>query len=137
MENIAIISVKTKEEEYRKKKRYWSNVITAWYFSGMSSGTFCKKHDLKMQDFRRWVLRLRLPRPVRIKEEIPEKKERLERIEPIRFIPVEIDDIRKDMKNCENGIEIILSNGVRFWLGRNFDEEVLIRAITLVGGDRC
>jgi hypothetical protein len=126
----------TKYEEQRKKRLYWTNVITAWYFSGLASRKFCGKHGIKIKDFRRWLYKLKIARPVIEKEEV-NKKPNLEYVEPIKFIPVRIADIQKDLKIRGGEMDIILPNKIRIRLGKNFDEEFLIRTISTLMGEIC
>lgn len=130
-------SAKDKREAYRKKESYWGNIITTWYFSGLSSGKFCKKHELDVCDFRKWLCKLRLARPVIVKDEEPKQCSQTEHVEPITFIPVQIADIRKELKINGSEIDILLPNGVRLRLGKNFDEALLVRAITTLKLESC
>ena len=78
----------TNIQEYQKKRHYWLNVITAWYLSGLKARVFCTKHNLDHKAFRRWLYKIKLVRPVVIKEDSEfgaKKPPTLEYVEPINL----------------------------------------------------
>ena len=127
-------------QEYQKKRHYWLNVITAWYLSGLKARVFCTKHNLDQKVFRRWLYKIKLVRPVVIKEasELGAKKPpTLEYVEPIKFIPIQMSDIHQRLKIAGSEIDMLLSNGTRLRFGKNFDEEILLRLLATLKESAC
>lgn len=125
--------------EYQKKRHYWLNIITAWYLSGLKAKIFCAKHNLDQIAFRRWLYKIKLLRPVIIKDEYKEKAKKPppEYVEPIKFIPVKMSDIHQKLKIPGSEIDLLLPNGTRLRFGKNFDEEILLRLLVTLREDVC
>ena len=126
----------TKEEEREAKRHLWINRITTWYLSGKKIKPFCQGEGLEVKEFRRWLYRLNLPRPV-VEEREELKTNKYRQIEKIKFIPVKLTDIKQELKANESGIDIVLSNGYCVRIRPGFIESELIKALTVVRSLSC
>ena len=114
----------------------WSNIITAWYLSDKSAKIFCEENYIDIKDFRKWLYKINLPRPV-ILEENPKEITETKVIDSVKFIPVKIKDINDELLENPTGIDLLLFSGHRIRITKGFDEETLINILTVMRELSC
>lgn len=121
---------------YADKRRYWTNVITGWYVSGLRMKPFCHRHAICQAVMRRWVWKLHLARPV-ISKTLLGSSEQGDKDLSLHFMPVTLESISSKMPASTSGICLCFPSGKRVVLEPYFDEGALVRLLGVLGDASC
>ena len=104
-----------------EKAIFWRGHLAGWEKSGLSQNEYCRQNRLSAVQLRYWK----------------KKFHRSNKISPLTFVPVPQDFQQYfEQENHFSGLTILLGNGVRISLEKNFCGETLEKVIALFGGGK-
>lgn len=105
------------QELNAKKQRFWRAHIRAWGKSGLSQNDYCRRNQLKNNQFGYW------------KKKMAEQSGRA-----VSFIPVPVDKpLPAFAGGKSSGLTVVLRNGIGIQLDNDFTAAALSQVIALLG----
>ena len=100
-----------------KRQRFWRVHIRAWTKSGLSQNEYCRRNQLKNNQFGYW------------------KKKMAEQSGPaVSFIPVPVDKpLPASAGGKSSGLTVVLRNGIAIQLDNDFTAAALSQVVALLG----
>ena len=104
-----------------EKADFWRGHLAGWERSGLSQNEYCRQNRLSAVQLRYWK----------------KKFHRSKKISPLTFVPVPGEFPPSfEQENHFSGLTILLGNGVRIRLEKNFCGETLEKVVAFFGGEK-